>query len=75
LSFADVLKHLVDADRWLFERLDGGPPSEGVIIAPGDADGTDRKAAVEELGVGEEEVRRINTLGEEQVHDQSLRLG
>ena len=49
LSFADLLKHLIDADHWLFDRLDGGPPSEGVVIAPGDGDQVDGENALVEL--------------------------
>ena len=76
LSFADVLKHLVDADRWLFERLEGGPISEGVVIAPGDANGMDCNAAVEELSrLGEEKVRRINSFREEQFTTRRFDLG
>ena len=76
LSFGDVLKHLVDADRWLFERLEGGPPSEGVVIAPGDADGMDCSAGVEELSrLGVEKVRRIEALTDEEFSTGRFDLG
>jgi uncharacterized damage-inducible protein DinB len=65
LSFADLLKHLIDADHWLFDRLDGGPPSEGVVIAPGDGDQVDGENALAELArLGVEKSRRISALPE-----------
>lgn len=38
LSFADALQHLVDADRWLIDWMDGRGSSPGVDIQPGIAD-------------------------------------
>jgi hypothetical protein len=38
LSFADVLQHLVDADHWLIDWLDGRGSSPGVVISPRQAD-------------------------------------
>ena len=69
LSFADLLKHLIDADRWLFDRLDGGPPSEGVVIAPGDGDHIDRENALAELArLGVEKSQRISVLPERDLY-------
>lgn len=53
LGFVDVLKHLVDADRWLFDILDAGQPPNA-RIAPGDAapgSWDDLLRKLEELGV------------------------
>jgi uncharacterized damage-inducible protein DinB len=76
LSFADVLKHLTDADCWLFERLDGGPPSEGIVISPGDANGIDCKVNLEELiQLDEEKARRIRTFTEDDFTSRRFDLG
>ncbi len=40
-SFADTLKHLIDADCWLLEYLKNGRIPEDNVTAPGDADAAD----------------------------------
>jgi uncharacterized damage-inducible protein DinB len=76
LSFADVLKHLLDADHWLFERLDGGPMSEGVVITPGAADQPDSTAAVKELArLGAEKELRIRTMTDGDFKSRQFDLG
>lgn len=60
LSFGDVLKHLVDADRWLFDWLDGRASTSGVVIAPGDANTAQCDLLLNELvQTGAERSRRI----------------
>lgn len=59
LTFADMLQHLIDADRWLLGRLAGEslPPAR---IAPHDADGIEWEVALSELErLGEERARRL----------------
>jgi uncharacterized damage-inducible protein DinB len=70
LTFADMLQHLVDADQWLLARLDGGPPSEGVVITPGVAD-PERAGELLELllHLGAERSQRISMLSD---HDFEL---
>ncbi|MDB5290147.1 MAG: hypothetical protein JWL69_1388 [Phycisphaerales bacterium] len=75
LSFGDVLKHLVDADRWLFDRLDGGPPSGGVVIAPGDGDSSACTLLLEELvRLGVERSRRLSALSDQDFCDRRFDL-
>src|ERR1700743_2917760 len=63
LTFADVLKHLVDADRWLFARLEGAEPSHGVVILPGAANPEDSIRLLAEFReLGRERRRRISEL-------------
>ena len=48
MSFADMLKHLVDVDRWLLERLDGRCGAD-VQPCPGAADALDWETAMTEF--------------------------
>jgi uncharacterized damage-inducible protein DinB len=76
LSFADLLKHLIDADKWFFDRLDGGSPSEGVVIAPGDADQLDCQDALAELvRLGTQKAERIAAIPEADFLSRRFDLG
>src|ERR1019366_2189778 len=60
LSFVDVLQHLADADRWLFDNLDGKEVPPGVVISPGDADPSTWDQFLNELiELGERRSQRI----------------
>ncbi len=65
LSFADLLKHLVDADRWLLSFFDGAPIPRAVI-APGEARGREWSRLLADLvALGEEKARRFESLRSE----------
>jgi uncharacterized damage-inducible protein DinB len=67
LTFADVLEHLVDADRWLLAQLDGADPSQGVVISPGAADPAKSDSLLAEFRrTGQERTRRISMLSDQE---------
>jgi len=75
LSFADVLKHLFDADHWLLDLLDGGPLSEGVVITPGDADAQHSPSLLDQLArLGPEKSHRISRLTNDDFHHRRFNL-
>ena len=76
LSFADVLQHLVDADRWLFGWLDGRDCAPGVVIAPGDANPAKWDALLDQFsGQGGERSRRIAGLSAGDFSERQFDLG
>jgi uncharacterized damage-inducible protein DinB len=76
LSFVDVLQHLVDADRWLFDWLDGRGSSSGVVISPGSANPAKWDALLSEFGrLGPERSRRIGELTQQDFLDRRFNLG
>jgi uncharacterized damage-inducible protein DinB len=64
LSFADIVKHLVDADIWILRYLNGssGPRA---VISPGDGRAQDFPRLTRELAsLGTERSRRIAAMTE-----------
>jgi uncharacterized damage-inducible protein DinB len=76
LSFVDVLQHLVDADHWLFDLLDGKPATEGVVISPGDADAQAWDALLREfIQLGTKRRDRIGTFNGHDFAQRQFDLG
>src|SRR5258706_12046750 len=76
LSFTDVLEHLVGADRWLFDWLDGRGSSSGVVISPGSADPAKWDALLSDFGrLGIERSRRIGGLTQRDFSERRYNLG
>lgn len=62
LSFVDVLTHLVGADRWLFDLLDGKPASR-TKVAPGEGNPDEWDDLMEALvALGAERAHRFAAL-------------
>src|SRR5258708_38470260 len=76
LSFTDVLEHLVGADRWLFDWLDGRGSSSGVVISPGSADPAKWDALLSDFGrLGIERSRRIGGVSQRGFFERPENLG
>jgi uncharacterized damage-inducible protein DinB len=76
LGFVDVLKHLVDADQWLFNWLDGKGSTPGVVIAPGDASPSAWDSLLAQFSKsGQERTHRIRALGAEDFKARQFDLG
>jgi uncharacterized damage-inducible protein DinB len=76
LSFVDILQHLVDADRWLFELLDGKTVSSGVDISPGGGNPQEWDGRLQELiQLGTERCRRIGEFAEQDFSQRQFDLG
>ncbi|MGD0769747.1 MAG: DinB family protein [Tepidisphaeraceae bacterium] len=76
LSFVDVLKHLVDADHWLFDVLDGMSASSGVTISSGEADAQAWDTLLREfIQLGTERCRRIDEFTKSDFSQRQFDLG
>jgi uncharacterized damage-inducible protein DinB len=76
LSFVDVLQHLIDADRWLFDLLDGKSTSNGVVISPGGGHAQEWDGRLRELvQLGTERCRRIGECAELDFFQKQFDLG
>ena len=67
LTFADILQHLIDADRWLLACLEDREYPEAKI-APHDADGSEWDTMLAELHeLGEQRTQRVAALSADQL--------
>jgi len=72
LSFADVLSHLVDADRWLFSLLDGKQAAP-TSVASGRGNPEEWDILLEELvRLGAERARRLGALTERDLFERRI---
>jgi uncharacterized damage-inducible protein DinB len=72
LSFVDVLAHLVDADRWLFDLLDG-KQAAATTVAPGRGNPDDWDILMRELiRLGAERSRRFEALTDRDLFERRI---